>query len=88
MFLFDLNIFAVQPNFVTRGIASKLDAFIMGLLLKFLSVMEVLFRFGARVGVFFVRHPEGDSHSLTQKACGRSLYSWRCYMQTQPLVET
>ena len=40
--LFGLNVFAVQPNFITRNIAPRLDAFIISPLLKFLSVMEVL----------------------------------------------
>ena len=36
-----LDIFAIQPYFITRGIAFKLNAFIVGLFLKFLSVLEV-----------------------------------------------
>ena len=33
---------ATQPDLVTQGIALKLDSFIMGLLLKFLGVIEIL----------------------------------------------
>ena len=39
--LFGLDIFAVQPNFIIRGIAPRVDAFIVSLLLKFLSMVEV-----------------------------------------------
>ena len=39
--LFGLDVFAVQSNFITGGIASRLDAFIVGPFLKFLSVVEV-----------------------------------------------
>ena len=38
---FDLDIFAIQPNFVTESIASRLNGFVVGSLLKFLSVVEV-----------------------------------------------
>ena len=54
--LFDLGIFAVQPNFITRGIAPKLNAFIVGLFLKFLGMVEVFFGLRAGFDVFFVRH--------------------------------
>ena len=40
--LFDFDVFTVQPNFITRDIAFRPDAFIVSLLLKFLSVIEVL----------------------------------------------
>ena len=33
---------ATQPDFVARGIALKLDFLIVGSLLKFLGVMEIL----------------------------------------------
>ena len=36
-----LDVFAVQPYFVIRGIAFRLNTFIVGLLLEFLSVLEV-----------------------------------------------
>ena len=39
--LFDLDVFAVQPNFITQSIALRLDAFIIGSLPKFLSMIEV-----------------------------------------------
>ena len=39
---FGLDVFAVQPNFITGGIAPRLDAFIVGLLLTFLGMVEVL----------------------------------------------
>ena len=55
--LFGLDIFAVQPNFITGGIASRLDAFIVGLFLKFLDMMEIFFRLRAGFDVFFVRYP-------------------------------
>ena len=54
--LFGLDIFAVQPNFITGSIALRLDAFIIGLLPKLLSVVEVFFGLRARVDVFFIRH--------------------------------
>ena len=56
--LFCLDIFAVQPNFIIGGIALRLDAFIVSLLLKFLSIVEIFFRLAARVNVFFVKHPK------------------------------
>ena len=37
-----LDVFAVQPYFVTEDIASRLNAFVMGSLLKFLGMVEVL----------------------------------------------
>ena len=40
--LFSFDLFAIQPNFIIKSIASRLDAFIVGLFLKFLSVIEVL----------------------------------------------
>ena len=39
--MFDLDIFAIQLYFVIGGIASKLNTFIMGLLLSFMSMVEV-----------------------------------------------
>ena len=41
--LFDLNIFAVSPNFITASIALRLDAFIVDPFLKFLDIVEVFF---------------------------------------------
>ena len=41
--LFGLDIFVIQPNFITRGIALRLDAFIVGPFLKFLGMVEVFF---------------------------------------------
>ena len=43
MVLFGLNIFAVQPNFITGGIAPRLNAFIVGQFLKFFGMVKVLF---------------------------------------------
>ena len=40
---FGLDVFAIQPNFITRSIAPRLDAFIVGPFLKFLGMVEVLF---------------------------------------------
>ena len=40
--LFGFNVFTIQSYFVIESIASRLNAFIMGPLLKFLSVMKVL----------------------------------------------
>ena len=40
--LLGLDIFAVQPYFVTGGIASRLNAFVVGSLLMFLGMVEVL----------------------------------------------
>ena len=37
-----LDVFAVQPYFVTGGITSRLNAFVVGSLLKFLGMVEVL----------------------------------------------
>ena len=39
--LVDFDVFAVQSNFITRGIALKFDAFIVSLFLKFLDTVEV-----------------------------------------------
>ena len=39
--LFGLDVFAIQPNFIIGDIASRLNAFIMSLLLKFLSVVQI-----------------------------------------------
>ena len=38
--LFRLDIFAIQPNFVTKAIATRLEAFFMSFLLKLLSIVE------------------------------------------------
>ena len=38
---FNLDIFSIQPNFIARGIACRLDAFIIGLFLKILSIVEI-----------------------------------------------
>ena len=38
---FGLDIFAVQPNFLTEGVASRLDSFIVSLFLKFLGMMKI-----------------------------------------------
>ena len=54
---FGLDIFAIQPNFITSGIAPRLHAFIVSLFLKFLGMVEVLFGLRAGVDVFFIRHP-------------------------------
>lgn len=40
--LFDFDKFAIQPNFVTRRVDSRFNAFVISLLLKLLSVKEVL----------------------------------------------
>ncbi len=37
------DVFAIQPNFVARGIASRLRILIVILLLKLLCMLEVLF---------------------------------------------
>ena len=55
--LFGLDMFDVQPNFITGGMAPRLDAFIMGPFLKFLGMVEIFFRLRAGFDVFFVRHP-------------------------------
>ena len=41
MVLFNLDLFVIQPYFVTGSIVLKLNTFIVGPLLKFLSVVEV-----------------------------------------------
>ena len=38
---FGLDVFAVQPNFLARGIALRLDSIIVSFFLKFLGVVEV-----------------------------------------------
>ena len=38
--LFGFDVFAIQPNLITGGIAFRLDAFIVGLFLKLLSMLE------------------------------------------------
>ena len=54
--LFDLGIFAVQSNFITGSIVSRLDVFIVGPFLKFLNIVEVFFGIKAEFVVFFIRH--------------------------------
>lgn len=39
--LINLNIFAVEPNFIITNIGFRLDVFIVCLLLKFLSMIEI-----------------------------------------------
>ena len=39
---FGLDVFAIQPKFITGGIAPRLDAFIVGPFLEFLGMVEVL----------------------------------------------
>ena len=55
--LFSFDIFAIQPNFIIRDIAFKLDAFIICPFLKFLSMIEVFFELKVRFDVFFKRYP-------------------------------
>ena len=40
-FAFGLDIFAVQPNFLTESIASRLDSLIVSSFLKFLGMVEI-----------------------------------------------
>ena len=40
-FAFGLDIFAIQPNFLARGVAPRLDSLIVSSLLKFLDMVEV-----------------------------------------------
>ena len=54
--LFGLDIFAVQPNFIIRGIAFRLDAFTVSPFLKFLGIVEIFFRLRAGFNIFFVRY--------------------------------
>ena len=39
--LFSLDIFTIEPNFITKDIALKLNVFIINLLLKFLSAIKI-----------------------------------------------
>ena len=39
--MFGLDVFAIQPYFVFRDIASKINAFIVGPILKFLGMVKV-----------------------------------------------
>ena len=41
MIMLDLDVFAIQPNFVIGSIDSKLNAFVIDSLLKFLDMVEV-----------------------------------------------
>ena len=47
--MFGFDVFAIQPNFVIEGVAPRLDAFIKSLLLKLLSVVEVLLANGHQI---------------------------------------
>ncbi len=40
--LFGFNVFAIQPNFITKNIALGLHNFVIGLFLKLLSMVEVI----------------------------------------------
>ena len=40
--LLNFEIFAIQPDLVAQGIASRLDSLIMGLFLKFLDMVKIL----------------------------------------------
>ena len=40
--LLGLDIFAIQPNFIIKSIASRFDISIVGALLKLLSMVKVL----------------------------------------------
>ena len=44
LLLFDFDIFAVQQNYITGSIVFRLDAFIVGLFLKFLDMVKVFFK--------------------------------------------
>ena len=39
--LFSFNIFDIQPNFIAKDIASRLDTFIIRPFLKFLSIIKI-----------------------------------------------
>ena len=39
---FSFNVFAIQPNFVIKGVAPRFNFFIISLLLKLLSMVKVL----------------------------------------------
>ena len=39
---FDLDVFVIQPNFITGGIAARLHALIVSSFLKFLDMVEVV----------------------------------------------
>ena len=39
--MLDLDILAVQPNFLARGVASRFDFLIVSLFLKFLGIVEI-----------------------------------------------
>ncbi len=51
---FGFDVFAIQPNFVARGIASRLRMLVMISLLKLLCMLEVL---------------SADSHQLSELGC-------------------
>ena len=36
-----LDVFAIQPNFLARGVASRFDSLIVSLFLKFLGMVEI-----------------------------------------------
>ena len=39
--VFGLDVLGIQSNFIARDMVSRLNAFIVGLLLKFLSMVEI-----------------------------------------------
>ena len=39
--MFGLDVFAIQPNFLAKGIASRFDSFIVNLFLKLLGIIKV-----------------------------------------------
>ena len=39
--MFDLDVFIIQPNFIIKSVATKLDVFVVSLFLKLLSTIEV-----------------------------------------------
>lgn len=41
LFLFGIDVFSIQLNFITRDIAFKFDAFIGGALLKLLDTVKI-----------------------------------------------
>ena len=58
---FDLDIFAVQPNFLTGGVAPRSDSLIVSALLKFLGMIEIFLANNYQLSEFrwqFVRRLE------------------------------
>ena len=47
--MFSFDVFAIQPNFVIRSIALRLNAFIISLFLKLLSMIEVFLANGYQI---------------------------------------